>query len=71
MSKKQVGWRGIKEELVLDPEIISMPWLQDDMDVYLFKSSGWMKWTPERQGWEWIDVETVPEVIKLAMMMLS
>lgn len=71
MSKKQVGWCRIKEELVLDKGIISMPWVQDDMDVYELNGTKWMKWTPERQGWEWINAETVPEVIKLAMLMLS
>lgn len=71
MSKKQVGWCRIKQELVLDPGIISMPWLQDDMDVYKLKNDAWMQWTPERQGWNWVETEDVPEVIKLAMMMLS
>lgn len=70
MSKKQVGWCRIKQELVLDPGIISMPWLQDDMDVYELGESRWMHWTPERQGWKWIDEDEAPEVIKLAMMML-
>ena len=72
MKVRKVGWCRIKEELVLDADILNMPWLQDDMDVYTCDQKGyWTVWTPERQGYVMAAPVSVPEVIKLAMMMLS
>lgn len=71
MSTKKVGWCRLTEELVLDVEILDIPYLRDDMDVYSFNGTQWYVWTPERQGLALIIPELVPEVLKVAMMMLS
>lgn len=71
MSTKRVGWCRIKEELVLDPVILELPYLQDDMDVYRLHGSQWAHWTPETQHHVNITQDEVPEMIQLAMLMLS
>lgn len=72
MSTKRVGWCRIKEELVLDQNILMIPYLQDDMDVYYQTKQGyWSRWTPETQHFAAIRQEEVPEMIQLAMVMLS
>lgn len=72
MSTKRVGWCRIKEELVLDPVILELPFLQDDMDVYcLTANAHWGHWTPETQCFITIKQDEVPEMIQLAMLMLS
>ena len=71
MSIKKVGWCRNTEELVLDVQILNIPYLRDDMDVYQFNGVQWLRWTPEQQGYGRVELETVPEVIQVAMMMLS
>jgi hypothetical protein len=71
MSTKKVGWCRNTEELVLDVQILNIPYLRDDMDVYAYNNSVWWScWTPETQGYHPIKDEDIPEVVKLAMMML-
>lgn len=70
MSVKKVGWCRLTEGLVLDVQILNIPYLRDDMDVYKQHNDGWVLWTPETQGYKGVDVQEVPEVVKLAMMML-
>lgn len=71
MSIKQIGWCRITEELVLDTGILDRPYLRDDMDVYSFNGRVWAHWTPEKQGYCGVCAEEVPEVVQVAMMMLS
>lgn len=72
MSRNKVGWCRNTEELVLDVQILSIPYLRDDMDVYeLTIRAGWYVWTPETQGFAPVKLESVPEVVQVAMMMLS
>lgn len=71
MSIKKVGWCRLTEELVLDVQILNIPYLRDDMDVYRLQGKVWAVWTPESQGNSYINERDVPEVVKLAMMMLS
>jgi hypothetical protein len=71
MSTKKVGWCRITEELVLDVQILNVPYLRDDMDVYSFNGTHWHLWTPESQFSVITTKETVPEVVQVAMMMLS
>lgn len=72
MSAKRVGWCRLKEELVLDQGILLHPYLQDDMDVYSLTITGhWGHWTPENQSYVHTNKEEVPELIQLAMLMLS
>lgn len=71
MSTKKVGWCRLTEELVLDVEILDIPYLRDDMDVYQFNGNLWLHWTPERQGFDYIKDEDIPEVVRVAIMMLS
>lgn len=71
MSTKKVGWCRNTEELVLDVQILSIPYLRDDMDVYAFNGAMWHIWSPERQGYVMVVPKLVPEVVQVAMMMLS
>lgn len=71
MSTKKVGWCRLTNELVLDVQILNVPYLRDDMDVYQNNGVQWLHWTPERQGFGYVRVEDIPEVVKLAMVMLE
>lgn len=72
MSTKKVGWCRLTEELVLDVEILDIPYLRDDMDVYAVDSRGyWSQWTPESQAFRYTKPSDIPEVVQIAMMMLS
>lgn len=71
MSTKKVGWCRNSEELVLDVQILNIPYLRDDMDVYQFDGIQWLRWTPEQQGFGYIAPPDIPEVVQVAMMMLS
>lgn len=71
MSIKKVGWCRLTEELVLDVQILNIPYLRDDMDVYSFNGTEWFRWTPEAQGYHPIDLEEVPPHMQIAMLMLS
>lgn len=71
MSTKRVGWCRIKEELVLDQELLKRPFLQDDLDTYsLVDGESWWHWTPESQHYVPTVKKEVPEMIQLAMLML-
>jgi hypothetical protein len=72
MSIKKVGWCRKTQELVLDVQILNIPYLRDDMDVYaLTASQTWLVWTPETQSHCGVVVGEVPEVVQVAMMMLT
>lgn len=72
MKDKRVGWCRIKEELVLEEDILLRPYLKDDMDVYMLTTEGhWGHWTPEGQYYNTIKQDEVPEMIQLAVLMLS
>ena len=71
MSTKRVGWCRLTEELVLDAPTLNIPYLRDNMDVYICDENRWMCWTPEKQGFSVINPAQVPDVIKLAMVMLE
>lgn len=71
MSSKRVGWCRIAQDLVLDKQILYTPYLRDDMDVYQYDGIMWRHWTPESQGYSYIDDKDVPVVVRAAMMMLS
>lgn len=71
MKTKRVGWCRLTEELVLDKDILNVPYLRDDMDVYVEDSGNWLRWTPEAQGYGYVPFSDIPEVIKLAMVMLE
>lgn len=71
MSIKKVGWCRNSQELVLDVQILNIPYLRDDMDVYANNGRVWSIWTPETQGYCAIQKENIPEVVMMAMMMLS
>lgn len=71
MATKRVGWCRLSEELVLDVQILNIPYLRDDMDVYQYDGHRWLHWTPEMQGYNGIRADAVPDVIKLAMVMLE
>ncbi|AXC36487.1 hypothetical protein HOT57_gp43 [Pseudomonas phage phCDa] len=71
MSTKRVGWCRLTEELVLDVQILNIPYLRDDMDVYVCDENRWLCWAPEHQAYNVIDPTLVPDVIKMAMVMLE
>lgn len=71
MSLKKVGFCRETEELVLGVQILNIPYLRDDMDVYAFHGSSWSLWTPETQGYSPVNKDNVPELVKLAMVMLE
>jgi hypothetical protein len=71
MSIKKVGWCRLTEELVLDVQILNIPYLRDDMDVYSFNGAMWLHWAPERQAYNYIKDEDIPEVVRIAIMLLS
>ena len=71
MSRNKVGWCRITQELVLDVEILKIPYLRDDMDVYANEGNEWAHWSPEQQKYRYTTQEEVPEVVQVAMMMLS
>jgi hypothetical protein len=71
MSTKRLGWCRLTGELVLDAQILNIPYLRDDMDVYSHNGAMWLVWTPESQCYSYITLLNVPELIKLAMVMLE
>jgi hypothetical protein len=71
VSIKKVGWCRNTQELVLDVQILNLPYLRDDMDVYSFNGAMRLHLTPEKQGYNYIKDEDIPEVVQVAMMMLS
>ena len=71
MSTKRVGWCRLTEQLVLDVQILNVPYLRDDMDVYVCDNNRWLHWTPETQGYGFIKNEDIPDVVKMAMVMLE
>jgi hypothetical protein len=71
MSINKVGWCRNTQELVLDVQILNIPYLRDDMDVYSFNGAQWLVWTPENQGYSYVVDADIPEVVQVAMMMLS
>ena len=71
MSSKRVGWCRINQELVLDNAILNNPYVRDDMDVYVYYDNRWLHWTPENQGYNYVHIADIPDVVKVAMMMLS
>lgn len=75
MSIKKVGWCRNTEELVLDVQILDIPYLRDDLDVYSFTQQkdgpAWIVWKPETQNYRFCPINEVPEVVQVAMMMLS
>lgn len=71
MSTQKVGWCRLTEEVVTDSEIIQRPYLRDDMDVYSHTEGVWLVWKPEGSGTVSIPVQEVPEMIQLAMLMLT
>ena len=71
MSSKYVGWCRLTNELVFDKFILNQPYLRDDMEVYRLKNGFWDLWSPEQQGYAITREEAVPDVVKLAMVMLE
>lgn len=59
------------EELVLDVQILNIPYLRDDMDVYSYNGRYWNLWTSETQVYSPADADNVPDLVKLAMVMLE
>lgn len=71
MSLKKVGYCRETEELVLDVQILNIPYLRDDMDVYSFNGAMWLHWTPETQDYNYVKTDNIPDMVKLAMVMLE
>lgn len=71
MSLKKVGFCRETEELVLDVQILNIPYLRDDMDVYSWNGAMWLHWAPETQGYSFVKDADIPDVVKLAMVMLE
>lgn len=71
MSAKRVGWCRIENELVFDKDILNHPYIRDDMDVYLKHDGRWLRWAPESQGYDFVMDVDIPDVVKMAMVMLE
>jgi len=72
MSEKRVGWCRLTEELVLEGDELLIPYLRDDMDLYIKSSNGgWLIWTAETQSYSTAVLDNIPEVVKMAMVMLE
>lgn len=71
MSAKRVGWCRLTNELVFDKCILNQPYIRDDMDVYVEDEGRWLHWTPETQGYGYVAPSNIPDVVKMAMVMLE
>lgn len=71
MSLKKVGWCRLTDEIVLDKCIVNQPYVRDDMDVYSWNGAMWLHWTPETQGYSYVKDADIPDVVKMAMVILE